>query len=187
MHLPKIHRSGTIRSARQGDAGAHGARRSAQRRSAGSSRNSTTTSNDDRTWRSREGSTKSVVADAEQGLQALKAEADRATSLKRCCSGEADRTDTFLEVHAGAGGTGKSGLGEACSCACSCAGPSSTIQGRVCSEESPGEEAGLKSATVKISGRNAFGWLKSEKRCASARYAFRRSIPMRGGIRLSPA
>jgi peptide chain release factor 2 len=29
-------------------------------------------------------------------------------------------------------------------------------------EESPGEEAGLKSATVKISGHNAFGWLKSE-------------------------
>jgi len=29
-------------------------------------------------------------------------------------------------------------------------------------EESPGEEAGIKSATIKISGPNAYGWLKTE-------------------------
>ncbi|MBT4888560.1 MAG: peptide chain release factor 2, partial [Rhodospirillales bacterium] len=29
-------------------------------------------------------------------------------------------------------------------------------------EESPGEEAGIKSATLKISGQNAYGWLKTE-------------------------
>src|SRR5690606_34258497 len=29
-------------------------------------------------------------------------------------------------------------------------------------EESPGEEAGLKSATLKVSGHNAYGWLKTE-------------------------
>ncbi len=29
-------------------------------------------------------------------------------------------------------------------------------------EETPGEEAGIKSATVQVKGHNAFGWLKTE-------------------------
>ena len=35
-------------------------------------------------------------------------------------------------------------------------------QDRGCRRESPGEEAGIKSATVKVLGLNAYGWLKSE-------------------------
>ena len=76
-------------------------------------------------------------------------------------SGEADLNNAFLEVHAGAGGTESQDWAE--------------ILLRMYTrwaeqhgykvewmEESQGEEAGLKSATVKIIGPNAFGWLKTE-------------------------
>jgi peptide chain release factor 2 len=76
-------------------------------------------------------------------------------------SGEADLNNAFLEVHAGAGGTESQDWAE--------------ILLRMYTrwadqhgykvewmEESQGEEAGLKSATVKIVGPNAFGWLKTE-------------------------
>lgn len=47
-------------------------------------------------------------------------------------------------------------------------------------EESQGEEAGIKSATIQISGHNAYGWLKTEAGASPAR--LRRSIPTpRGG------
>src|SRR5215470_19208115 len=45
-----------------------------------------------------------VVADAEAALKKLKAEVAR-RELEALLSGEADRNDSFLEVHAGAGGT----------------------------------------------------------------------------------
>src|SRR3954447_15106728 len=45
-----------------------------------------------------------VVAEAEAGLKALKKEIAR-RELEALLSGEADRFDSYLEVHAGAGGT----------------------------------------------------------------------------------
>jgi len=76
-------------------------------------------------------------------------------------NGEADSNDTFLEVHSGAGGT------ESCDWASMLArmylrwsekaGYKIEMQ-----SETPGEEAGIKSVTYKISGQNAYGWLKSE-------------------------
>jgi peptide chain release factor 2 len=79
---------------------------------------------------------------------------------KACLSGEADANDCFLEVHAGAGGTEAQDWARCC-CACTRAGPSARLQGELL-EESDGEEAGIKSATIKIKGHNAYGWLKTE-------------------------
>lgn len=101
-----------------------------------------------------------VVADAEAALKAL-AEKAAQKELEALLDGEADGNDTFLEVNAGAGGT------ESCDWAAMLArmyvrwaekkGYKVELQ-----SESAGEEAGIKSATYKISGQNAYGWLKSE-------------------------
>lgn len=101
-----------------------------------------------------------VVADAEAALQGLKEQAAK-MELESLLSGEADANDCYLEVHAGAGGTEAQDWAE--------------ILLRMYTrwaeqhgykvewlEESAGEEAGLKSATVRISGHNAYGWLKTE-------------------------
>jgi peptide chain release factor 2 len=101
-----------------------------------------------------------IVAEAEAGLAALKADVAK-RELESLLSGEADANDCYLEVHAGAGGT------EAQDWALMLL----RMYMRWAEqhgykvdwlEESPGEEAGLKSATVKISGLNAYGWLKTE-------------------------
>jgi peptide chain release factor 2 len=101
-----------------------------------------------------------IVAEAEAGLATLKADVAK-RELESLLSGEADANDCYLEVHAGAGGT------EAQDWALMLL----RMYMRWAEqhgykvdwlEESPGEEAGLKSATVKISGLNAYGWLKTE-------------------------
>jgi peptide chain release factor 2 len=81
--------------------------------------------------------------------------------LEALLSGEADGNDAFLEVHAGAGGTESQDW----------ANMLLRMYVRWAErkkykvewiEESEGEEAGIKSATVRISGPNAYGWLKTE-------------------------
>ncbi|WP_299626864.1 peptide chain release factor 2 [uncultured Tateyamaria sp.] len=101
-----------------------------------------------------------VVADAEEALKALAVTAAQ-KELEALLDGEADGNDTFLEINSGAGGT------ESCDWASMLArmyvrwaekkGYKVELQ-----SESAGEEAGIKSATYKISGPNAYGWLKSE-------------------------
>jgi peptide chain release factor 2 len=101
-----------------------------------------------------------VISEAEQALKTL-AERAAQKELEALLDGEADGNDTFLEINAGAGGT------ESCDWAAMLArmyvrwaekkGYTVELQ-----SESPGEEAGIKSATYKISGHNAYGWLKSE-------------------------
>ena len=101
-----------------------------------------------------------VVAEAEDGLKALALKA-AGKELEALLNGEADSNDTFLEIHSGAGGT------ESCDWASMLArmyvrwaekrGYSVDMQ-----SETPGEEAGTKSVTYKITGLNAYGWLKSE-------------------------
>lgn len=101
-----------------------------------------------------------VVAEAEVSLKALAVKAAQ-KELEALLDGEADANDTFLEINAGAGGT------ESCDWANILArmyvrwaekkGYKVELQ-----SESAGEEAGIKSATYKISGLNAYGWLKSE-------------------------
>jgi peptide chain release factor 2 len=101
-----------------------------------------------------------TVAEAEAALKRLKAEVAR-RELEALLSGEADANDCYLEVHAGAGGTESQDW----------AGMLMRMYVRWAEahgykvewvEESEGEGAGLKSATVTIKGHNAYGWLKNE-------------------------
>jgi peptide chain release factor 2 len=101
-----------------------------------------------------------TVSEAESALKRLKAEVSR-RELEALLSGEADANDCYLEVHAGAGGTESQDW----------AGMLMRMYVRWAEahgykvdwlEESEGEGAGIKSATVQIKGRNAYGWLKSE-------------------------
>jgi len=101
-----------------------------------------------------------VVKDAENSILALVEKAAE-KELEALLDGEADSNDTFLEINSGAGGT------ESCDWASMLArmyirwaekkGYKVELQ-----SETPGEEAGIKSAAYKISGHNAYGWLKSE-------------------------
>ena len=101
-----------------------------------------------------------VITEAENALKKLKKTA-AAKELEALLSGEADANDTFLEINSGAGGT------ESCDWASMLArmyvrwaekkGYKVDLQA-----ESAGDEAGIKSATYKIEGHNAYGWLKSE-------------------------
>ena len=81
--------------------------------------------------------------------------------LESLLSGEADSNDCYVEVHGGAGGTEAQDWAELVlrmylRWAEQHGYKTETL------DESPGEEAGLKSATVRISGFRAYGWLKYE-------------------------
>ena len=101
-----------------------------------------------------------TVTEAEAALKRLRVEVGR-RELEALLSGEADSNDCYLEVHAGAGGTESQDW----------AGMLMRMYVRWAEahdykvewvEETEGEGAGLKSATVQIKGHNAYGWLKSE-------------------------
>lgn len=101
-----------------------------------------------------------TLREASQHLKELHSHSQQ-KSLECLLSGEADYRDAYLEVHSGAGGT------EAQDWALMLyrmylrwaekKGYKTEIL-----EESAGEEAGIKSATIKIAGENAYGWLKTE-------------------------
>ncbi len=101
-----------------------------------------------------------AVADAEAALNKLKIEVGR-RELEALLSGEADSNDSYLEVHAGAGGTESQDW----------ASMLLRMYTRWAEqhgykleyiEETLGEEAGIKSVTIQVKGRNAYGWLKTE-------------------------
>lgn len=101
-----------------------------------------------------------VVAEAEAALKKLKAEAFR-REREALLSGEADANDSYLEVHAGAGGTESQDW----------ASMLLRMYTRWAEkhrhkvewiEETEGEAAGIKSATIRVKGHNAYGWLKTE-------------------------
>ena len=101
-----------------------------------------------------------VVSEALEALKALGLSATE-KELEALLDGEADSNDTFLEINSGAGGT------ESCDWAAILArmyirwaekkGYTVDLQ-----SQTAGEEAGIKSAAYKITGHNAYGWLKSE-------------------------
>ncbi len=101
-----------------------------------------------------------VVKEAEAALDALRTEAER-RQAEALLSGEADANDSFLEVHAGAGGTESQDWALMLLRMYTRWAEQHRYKVEYL-EETPGEEAGLKSATVRIKGRNAYGWLKSE-------------------------
>ena len=101
-----------------------------------------------------------IITEAEVALKKL-VETAAQKELEALLNGEADSNDTFLEINAGAGGT------ESCDWAQILArmyvrwaekkGYTVEMQ-----SETSGDEAGIRSVAYKISGRNAYGWLKSE-------------------------
>jgi peptide chain release factor 2 len=101
-----------------------------------------------------------IVTEAEAALKDLAAYAAE-KELEALLDGEADGNDTFLEINAGAGGT------ESCDWAAMLARmyvrwaekKGYTVEMQA---ETAGEEAGIRSVAYKISGKNAYGWLKSE-------------------------
>jgi peptide chain release factor 2 len=101
-----------------------------------------------------------VVAEAEAAILTLRGEAGR-REAEALLSGEADANDTFLEVHAGAGGTESQDWAQMLLRMYMRWAEQHRYKVEYL-EETPGEEAGLKSATIQIKGRNAYGWLKTE-------------------------
>lgn len=101
-----------------------------------------------------------LLADAEKAFADMEADMDKLELESLLCQ-EGDANDAFLEIHSGAGGT------EAQDWASMIlrmyqhwaenAGYKTEIM-----ELSDGEEAGIKSATLKVIGTNAYGWLKFE-------------------------
>ena len=102
----------------------------------------------------------SVVAEAEASLAALQRTAARA-ELEALLSGEADGNDCWLEVHAGAGGTEAQDWAEMLLRMYARWAERRRFEVEWI-EESPGEEAGLKSATIRVNGPDAYGWMKTE-------------------------
>jgi peptide chain release factor 2 len=101
-----------------------------------------------------------VVAEAEAGLRKLKTEVAR-RELEALLSGEADSNDCYLEVHAGAGGTESQDWANMLLRMYTRWAEQHRFKVDYI-EETQGEEAGIKSATIEIKGRNAYGWLKTE-------------------------
>jgi peptide chain release factor 2 len=101
-----------------------------------------------------------IIAEAEAALARLRPEVQK-KQLESLLSGEADDKDAFLNVNAGAGGTEAQDWAQMLLRMymrwAEQHGYKVTTM-----EASPGEEAGMKSATIQISGHQAYGWLKTE-------------------------
>ena len=101
-----------------------------------------------------------VIADIITQLEDLRAEV-RHGELEALLSGEVDANDAFLEVHAGSGGTEAQDWAEMLLRMYARWAEAHKYKVEYI-EETEGDVAGIKSVTVKISGHNAYGWLKSE-------------------------
>ena len=101
-----------------------------------------------------------VLAESLAALDKLAGEIKQ-KELESLLSGEADANDTFLEVHPGAGGTEAQDWAQMLVRMYTFWANKHNYGVEVL-EETAGEEAGLKSAILKIKGKNAYGWLKTE-------------------------
>jgi peptide chain release factor 2 len=102
----------------------------------------------------------SIVDEALVALNATKELAAK-KELESLLSGEADPNDCFLEVNAGAGGTEAQDWAEILLRMYTRWAEQHDYKLTLI-DESPGEEAGIKSTTIQVSGPNAYGWLKTE-------------------------
>ena len=97
---------------------------------------------------------------AVEDLKSLAVEAKR-REIESLLSGEADANDCYVEVNAGAGGTEAQDWAEMLLRMYQRWAEQRGYKVTM-TEQSEGEEAGIKSATMQVSGMNAFGWLKTE-------------------------
>jgi peptide chain release factor 2 len=101
-----------------------------------------------------------LVTEAEGQLRAVKARAGD-LELQSLLSGEADGNDCYVEIHAGAGGTESQDWASMLFRMYNRWAERRGFKTEII-EETDGETAGLKSATVMVKGENAYGWLKTE-------------------------
>ncbi len=101
-----------------------------------------------------------MTADALASLRALATEAKR-REIESLLSGEADFNDCYIELNSGAGGTEAQDWAEMLMRMYMRWAEKHGYKVQLL-EESEGEQAGIKSATLQISGPNAYGWLKTE-------------------------
>ena len=93
-------------------------------------------------------------------LKGIKAEAER-RQVEALLSGEADGNDTYIEVHSGAGGTESQDWTRMLFRMYARWAERRKFKVEII-EETPGEEAGIKSGTILVKGHNAHGWAKTE-------------------------
>ena len=101
-----------------------------------------------------------MVADGMATLEKVLDEAKR-REIESLLSGEADPNDAYLEVNSGAGGTEAQDWAEMLARMYSRWADQHGYKVQLM-EQSEGEQAGIKSATMQVSGPNAYGWLKTE-------------------------
>ncbi|MBL0319244.1 MAG: peptide chain release factor 2 [Alphaproteobacteria bacterium] len=100
------------------------------------------------------------VLEAAQLLEELKKHLKLA-EIECIFSGEADSNNCFLEIHAGAGGTDSQDWALMMMRMYVRWAERHRFKTEILDEQ-PGEEAGIKSATIRINGHNAYGWAKTE-------------------------
>ena len=102
----------------------------------------------------------SIVTDAEKSLMALKTDV-AAIELDALLSGEADGNDSYLQINAGAGGTESQDWASMLMRMYVRWANLNKYKVEVL-DMHDGEEAGIKSCTLQIKGKNAYGKLKTE-------------------------
>jgi len=101
-----------------------------------------------------------MVADGMAALRTLAEEAKR-REIESLLSGEADMNDAYVEINSGTGGTEAQDWAEMLERMYTRWAEQHGYKVEWL-EESEGEQAGIKSATMRVSGPNAYGWLKTE-------------------------
>ena len=101
-----------------------------------------------------------VEREAIEQLRTLKLDAER-RQIESLLSGEADGNDAYIEVHSGAGGTESQDWARMLFRMYTRWAERRGFKVELI-EESSGEEAGIKSATILVKGHNAYGWAKTE-------------------------
>ena len=101
-----------------------------------------------------------VISEAEQAIVSLQQKVGK-YRLESLLSGEADPNDAYLEIHAGAGGTEAQDWASMLLRMYSRWAEDHKYTLELI-DETAGEEAGLKSVTIRVSGLRAYGWLKGE-------------------------
>ncbi len=101
-----------------------------------------------------------IIDESEAALRIL-LETVQKRQLEALLSGEADGNDCFVELHSGAGGTESQDWTQMLLRMYTRWGERRGYKTELV-EVTPGDEAGLKSATLQLKGENAYGWLKTE-------------------------
>jgi peptide chain release factor 2 len=101
-----------------------------------------------------------TVTEGETLIRAVEEESAR-RQVETLLSGEADGNDSYLEIHAGAGGTESQDWAQMLQRMYTRWSERRAFRVELV-DLSDGEEAGIKGATLLIKGYNAYGWLKTE-------------------------